>query len=140
MDGLSTAASVIAVIQIAQSVASGLKDYYQGVRDARADIRKLYNFVKGLEEILSAIQDLLNQGGAELAKSKQSLKSPLRQSELDLTVLRFDLQGSQEKQQKFRRAAQSLAWPFKKKDVEKTMDALERNKSSLILWLQVENL
>jgi hypothetical protein len=140
MDGLSGAASVIAVIQIAQSVASGLKDYYEGVRDARADIRTLYNSIKGLEAILSAIQDLLNRGDAGLAESKQSLEPPLRQSELDLTKLRFDLQGSQEKRQKFGRAAQSLAWPFKKKDVEKTVDALERNKSALMLGLGVENL
>jgi hypothetical protein len=62
MDGLSSAASVIAVIQGAQSVASGLKNYYEGVRDARADIRKLYNSIKGLEAILSTIQELLNRG------------------------------------------------------------------------------
>jgi hypothetical protein len=140
MDGLSGAASVIAVIQIAQSVASGLKDYYEGVRDARADIRKLYNSIKGLEAILSTIKDLLNRGDAGLAESKQSLEAQLRQSELDLTKLRFDLQGSQEKLQKFGRATQSLAWPFKKKDVESTVDALERNKSALMLGLGVENL
>jgi hypothetical protein len=140
MDGLSSASSVIAVIQIAQSVASGLKGYYQGVRDARADIRKLYNSIKGLEAILSAIQDLLNRGDAGLAKSKQSLESPLRQSELYLTELRFDLQGSQEKLQKLGRAAQSLAWPLKKKDVEKRVDALERNKNDLIMGLGLENL
>ena len=38
MDGLSAAASIIAVIQVAQAVGSGLKDYYEGVRDAREDI------------------------------------------------------------------------------------------------------
>jgi uncharacterized phage infection (PIP) family protein YhgE len=140
MDGLSGAASVIAVIQIAQSVASGLKDYYEGVRDARSDIRKLYSSIKGLEAILSTIQDLLNRGDAGLAELKQSLESPLRQSELDLTKLRLDLQGSQEKLQKFGRAAQSLAWPFKKKDVEKTVKGLERNKSALMLALGVESL
>ena len=45
MDGLSAAASVVAVIQIAQAVGSALKDYYQGVRDSREDIQKLYNSV-----------------------------------------------------------------------------------------------
>lgn len=140
MDGLSAAASVIAVIQIAQSVASGLKDYYEGVRDARADISKLYNSIRGLEAILSTIQDLQNRGDASLAKSKQSLEAPLRQCELDLTKLRFDLQNSQEKLQKFGKVAQSLAWPFKKKDVEKTVEGLERNKSALMLGLGVENL
>jgi len=140
MDSLSGAASLIAVIQIAQSVASGLKDYYEGVRAARDDIRKLYNSTKGLESILSTIQDILNRGDEALAKSKKSLEPSLRQSELDPTKLRFDLQGSCEKFQRFGKAAQSLAWPFKKKVVERTVTALERNKSALMLGLGVENL
>jgi hypothetical protein len=41
MEGLGAAASVIAVVQIAASVGSTLKDYYEGVRDAREDIQKL---------------------------------------------------------------------------------------------------
>ena len=60
MDGLSSAASVIAVIQIVQSIGSALKDYYGDVRNAREDTRKLYDSVKSLEIILSTIQDLLN--------------------------------------------------------------------------------
>jgi hypothetical protein len=38
MDGLSSAASVIAVIQIVKSIGSPLKVYYEDVRDAREDI------------------------------------------------------------------------------------------------------
>jgi len=56
MDGLSVAASVIAVIQIAQAIGSALKDSYEDVRDARADIQKLYHSVRSLESILSAFR------------------------------------------------------------------------------------
>jgi hypothetical protein len=131
MDGLSGAASVIAVIQIAQSIASGLKDYYEGVRDARDDIRRLYASVRSLEAILSRIQDILNRQDEALAESMQSIESSLRQSELDLTNLQFDRYG---------KAVQSLTWPFKKKDVDNTVTALERNKSALALALNTENL
>jgi hypothetical protein len=140
MDGLSGAASVIAVIQIAQSIASGLKDYYEGVRDARDDIRRLYASVRSLEAILSRIQDILNRQDEALAESMQSIESSLRQSELDLTNLQFDLQGSQGKLHRYGKAVQSLTWPFKKKDVDNTVTALERNKSALALALNTENL
>jgi hypothetical protein len=52
MDGLSAAASIIAAVQIAQSVGSALRDYYQGVRDARKDINALHSSIKNLELIL----------------------------------------------------------------------------------------
>ncbi|TVY93678.1 hypothetical protein LAWI1_G001865 [Lachnellula willkommii] len=58
MDGLSGAASVIAVLQLATAVGSALKDYYEGVRDAREDIGKLYGSVKGLEGILGRLNDV----------------------------------------------------------------------------------
>lgn len=41
MEALGGAASVIAVVDIAMKVGSTLKDYYEGVRDAREDIQKL---------------------------------------------------------------------------------------------------
>lgn len=41
MEGLAGAASVIAVVDITMKLGSALKDYYEGVRDAREDIQKL---------------------------------------------------------------------------------------------------
>jgi hypothetical protein len=60
MDGLSGAA-VIAVLQIAKSIGSALKDYYEGVRDAREDIQKFYDTVKSLESILNSIREIINR-------------------------------------------------------------------------------
>ena len=58
MDGLRAAASIIAVVQIAQSVGSALRDYYQDVRDARKDINALHSPIKNLELILVDLETL----------------------------------------------------------------------------------
>jgi uncharacterized phage infection (PIP) family protein YhgE len=79
MDGVSAAASIIAVIQIRQTVATILKDYYSGVRDARKDIQRLYNTINRLEAILTCINDLASTYNGRLLSSVllQNLHSPL---------------------------------------------------------------
>lgn len=62
MDALSGAASVVAVVQIAQSLGSALRDYYQGIRDARDDINALHSSVKSLKQILGEIQGFAKEG------------------------------------------------------------------------------
>jgi hypothetical protein len=60
MDELSNAASVIAVLQNRPVYQFSLKDYYEGVRDAREDIQKLYDTIKSFESILPSIQEIIN--------------------------------------------------------------------------------
>jgi hypothetical protein len=73
MEPLSGAASVIAVLQLATAVGSALKDYYEGVRDAREDIRKLYGSIKGLERILERLKDVA-KGMSDETLSAQPLE------------------------------------------------------------------
>lgn len=143
MDGLSGAASVIAVIQIAQTIGSALKDYYEDVRDARADIQKLYHSVRSLESILSCIGDVINRRDGEpllFSSLFTNPSGPLRQSELELHKLRLELNISPKTKHGFGKAVQSMTWPFKRNDVEKAVDTIDRHKSSLILEIGVENL
>lgn len=142
MDGLSAAASIIAVIQIAQDVGSGLKDYYECVRDARDDIQKLYRAIKSLEAILKSIQELLNLPSSQdlLCETLFTDQAgPLKQCQEELERLESELWSSGNPG-KVRKAIQSLLWPFKKNDVEKRVTMLERYKSSLSLGIGLENL
>ncbi|CZR50431.1 uncharacterized protein PAC_00303 [Phialocephala subalpina] len=109
MDGLSAAASIIAVIQIAQAVASGLKQYYEALRDARHDIQKPYYSAGPLKPCQAELEKFYNELGTSSHRGKP------------------------------RRGLRSLIWPFKKQDVEKRIVVLERYKSSLGLGLGVEN-
>src|SRR6187402_3910077 len=98
MDGLSAAASIIAVIQIAKSVGSGLKDYYEGIRDAREDIQKLYRAIKSLETILERIQELLSlpryqYSNCETLSADQD--GLLKQCQEELEIIASKLSSSQ---------------------------------------------
>jgi hypothetical protein len=143
MDPLSGAASVMTVIQIALTVCSALMDYYGDVSDARDDIQKLYNSVRSLETILSCIQNILNRRHDESLLSSALFTNPsgpLRQSELELHKLRLKLNVSPKSQRGFGKTVQSLTWPFKKKDVEKTVITIDQHKASLTLEIGVETL
>ena len=100
MDGLSGAASVIAVLQLATAVGSALKDYYEGVRDAREDIRKLYGSIKGLERILERLKDV-----AKEMSNETLLTQPLEGVRAELKELMGKLNISETRA---RRALQSL--------------------------------
>ncbi|KAF7891938.1 hypothetical protein EAF00_008240 [Botryotinia globosa] len=57
MDGLTTAASVIAVVQLAQAVGGALMEYYEGVKSACDDVQRLYHSIKNLESVLKSVDD-----------------------------------------------------------------------------------
>jgi len=136
MDGLSAAASIIAVIQITQAVGSGLKDYYEGVRGAREDIQKLYRAIKSLEAILKSIEELLKLPSIQDSLCETLFTNqagPLKQCQAELERIKSKLGSSGNH-------VQSLLWPFKKKDVEKRVTMLERYKSNLSLGIGLENL
>ncbi|CAG8974637.1 hypothetical protein HYALB_00012105 [Hymenoscyphus albidus] len=61
MDGISAAASVVAIVDIASKVASLLKDYYEGVKNAQDDIKRLYGSIQSLQVTLSRVYDILNK-------------------------------------------------------------------------------
>jgi hypothetical protein len=143
MDGLSGAASVIAVLQIAQSIGSALKDYYEGVRDAREDIQKLYDTIKSLESILTSTREIINRrDGQHMLNSGlfTDPSGPLQHCQAELEKLRLELETSPKTkgQRSLGRAIQILTWPFKKSDVEKAVVAIERHKSSLVLEVGLE--
>lgn len=113
------------------------------MRDAREDIQKLYDAVKSLETILQKIEDLIERGNLKLNDPTVFTNDtgPLRQAAKELEKLLLDLELPKGKANKtIQKVFQSLVWPFRKKDVEKTVAAVERHKSSLVLELGIENL
>ena len=144
MDGLSTAASVIAVIQIAGFVASVLKGYYESARDARGNIQKLYHSVNSLETVLTALNDLkVRKSDSGLLLTTALLENPhgpLQQACRELESLRKKLGDPSRFDKRIARIRQSVIWPLQEKDVEKIVKVLDSHKSSLELEVGVENL
>ncbi|KAH6708890.1 hypothetical protein BKA61DRAFT_696799 [Leptodontidium sp. MPI-SDFR-AT-0119] len=139
MKPLSGAASVIAIIQIAQSIGAALKGYYESVRDAREDIQKLYDAIRSLETILYSFKRIYTRhNGQDLVSVTVFIDDvgPLKQTQAELMKLRAEFDAdplSDPTTKRFGKAVRALVWPFKKKDVERIVVLNEQHKGSLSL-------
>ncbi|TVY18948.1 hypothetical protein LARI1_G002429 [Lachnellula arida] len=137
MDGLSGAASVIAVLQLATAVGSALKDYYEGVRDAREDIGKLYGSIKGLEGILERLKDVAKGLNDE---TLLLLTQPLEGVRAELGELGGKLHIS-EAETRARRALKSLHLGFEQFDITADIRAdirlarIHEDRRRIVGWL-----
>jgi hypothetical protein len=141
MDGLSAAASVIAVIQICGSVFDLCRTYYTGVKDARKDITRLRSEISRLEIALTSVADLADADDSGKLSVLQTLAKQggaLSQCENDLSALLSRLQGGHEKEEMKRFGWRSLTWPMKSKDVDKAIIDIERHKSLFYLALTAD--
>ncbi|KAL7789091.1 ankyrin repeat-containing domain protein [Trichoderma ceciliae] len=141
MDGLSAAASVIAVIQICGSLLDVCRTYYTGVRDARKDITRLRNGINRLEDVLTSITDLADADDSARLAMLQSLVKPnsaLTHCRNDLSDLLEKLKCSQDHEGMRRFGWRALTWPLKSKDVDKALADIERHKSLFTLALTAD--
>lgn len=143
MDGLSATASVIAVIQITQSVGRFLKALYRDVRNARTEIERLYDSVTSLEFVTKELDGLLKRHDTGLLNASllEDPHGPLKQALLELKTLkdRLDVQvvdGSRFEKMKLstkHSAKRSVGWHFKKDEVLAVAVRLEKHVSTLMM-------
>ena len=140
MDGLSTAASVVALIQISAQVFDLCRNYYLNVKDARKDIERLRNEVNSLQDVLVKVIDLTE---APESASLQTLNiinqedGPLAQCQLELSALLAKLDPGY-RSSKMKLALRSLKWPLQSNEVDKFLLAIGRYKASFILALATD--
>jgi hypothetical protein len=140
MDGLSAAASVIAVIQISAQVFDLCRTYYLNVKDARKDIQRLRNEVNSLQDILVNVVDLANAPQSSSLRTLSIINQkdgPLEQCRVELTALLTKLDPG-EAASKFALALRSLKWPLQSKEVDQVLLAIGRYKSSFVLALSTD--
>ncbi|RJE17766.1 NACHT domain protein [Aspergillus sclerotialis] len=137
MDGLSSAASVIAVIQLTGSIVKICGSYLQEVKDARDQIITLQRTVASLESILHKLSDLLQETCDAKLDTSPSLVNDVSDCLSHLESLKKKIYPVRGKRMMRRLGIQALKWPLKRTEVDKTVHDLERYKSSFILSLQV---
>jgi len=79
MDGLSAAASVIAVAQISGQIFALCQNFYAEVKNAGEDIRRLHDEITSLQDVLTNVIDLVDAPG--------STKLAILDSSIDLMAL-----------------------------------------------------
>jgi hypothetical protein len=142
MDGISTAANVIAVIELAGSIAKVCGKYIIAVKNARIDIERLAKEVNSLSHVLARLQELLD--GPCAAKLPTSEISPMIQDcKCELLSLQQKLNYGLNEKDSARRAMvklglRSLRWPLRSKEVDVFVRSLESWKQLFNLSLQID--
>lgn len=140
MDGLSAAASVIAVIQISAQLFDLCRTYYLNVKDARKDIQRLRNEINSLQDVLVNVVDLANAPESASLKTLDLINKqdgPLNQCQLELTALLAKLDPG-ESTSKVKLALRSLKWPLHSKEIDQALLAIGRYKNSFVLALTTD--
>ena len=138
MDGVSAAASLIAVIQLSAQVFSLCQEYYIGVKQARDDIKRLSNEVLAIHEILEKIADLPDGQDAAQFTTLTLLdkeNGPAQQCAAQLEEVKRQLEPNEGMRKVGWRA---LKWPLKGDRVNSTVLALEKYKSAFTLALATD--
>ena len=137
MDGLSVAASIIAVLQLTGEVIKYLND----VKDAPTECQRCANEASSLQSLLINLLYHLNQGKADDAwyttvRALNIENGPLDQYKQALEQLRsrVETHGGLQK------AKRRLLWRFSKEEVANILTRMERLKSLVSIALEIDHL
>lgn len=142
MDGLSAAASVIAVIQISEDVVSLCSKYLKAVKNAKPDIERLQAELNNLKITLRGAQHLLEGPNGAKLQTSQALHDGLDGCSSQLTSLEMKLKEklSHGKADKTigRFGLRALKWPFESKDVNGMVQTLKQYQDTLSASLSID--
>ncbi|KAF1829340.1 hypothetical protein BDW02DRAFT_169295, partial [Decorospora gaudefroyi] len=136
MDGLSGAASVIAVVDISAKVASLCYQYSVEVEHAKDDIERLRRKVNDTKNVLEKLQQL-EQNNPQLSTTRNVVDS-LKECYKQLQGLKGHLEPGQGRKAMRRFGIRALKWPFTRKEVEKIVQDIESFQRTFSLALQAD--
>ena len=142
MDGLSAAASVIAVIQISESVALLCSQYFTVVNNAKPDIERLQGELGRLKTVLEGAQQILESLQGTRLQTSQRLRDSLSGCSLQLNELGKELNDklNHKKTGKVmsRFGFRALKWPFEKEEVDGFIQILKGYQDTLSAALSID--
>ncbi|KAM9873934.1 vegetative incompatibility protein HET-E-1 [Verticillium dahliae] len=137
-EALGIAASVIAVVNISAKVLNLCFQYGQSVKNAPDDIAKLSNEVANFQTTTQKLRGLLEGTRGKALEASQDVCSAIDDASSTLAALAQKLEPSTSRKVMSRVGVRALKWPFKKKDVEETLQRLARCRGSISLALNVD--
>ena len=138
MDGVSAAASVVALVQISAKVASLCAEYYSHVKSAKKDIDRFHLEVEALIKVLQNLEELAQKPGAEKLFTTNAIKESIRSCLSELTYFNERLEPGKGRKAMSRYEIRALKWPFESKELEKAIGILQRYKSIFSTALNVD--
>ena len=131
MDGLSAAASTIAVIDISAKITVLCFQYSSSVKNAKKDIERLQKKVSDIRNVFGQVKQLLD----ERDKLRPDLSGSFEECLLQLEKLNTQLDPGKTRKAMSRVGFRALKWPFKSKEVENIVASLESYEQTYTLAL-----
>ncbi len=141
MDGVSAAASVVALTQISAQVFDLCRKYYTEVKEARKEIQRLRDEITSLQDVLTNVVDLADASNPIKLSVLDRLNradGPVQQCQSQLTGLVARLYPGDGPNRMRHLGLRALKWPFDSKDVDKVITAIERHKATFNLALTAD--
>ncbi|KAH3995573.1 hypothetical protein HBI56_146120 [Parastagonospora nodorum] len=137
MDPLSITASIVALLQLSNKVISYLND----VEDASKDRAKCAIEATNLHSLLTSLRFRLEEGDASspwyaAIRGLATKKGPLDQFKETLEVLQARITSGKGR---FGQAIDVLTWKFKKEEVDRILQCMERLKTLIGIALQMDH-
>lgn len=143
MDGLSGAASIIAVIDMSAKIFELCQTYVSAVKEARKDIQRLRDGVTSLQDVLTDVRDLAEEPNLSRRSVFSRLSQhdgPVQQCERDLRRLAAQLDPGEGESKMRQFGLRALKWPFSSKDIDKRLQVINEHKATFTLALTSDNL
>lgn len=138
MDGLSAAASVIAVIDISAKIASLCFQYSVAVKNAKEDIQRIQKKASDIGSTLGELRQGLGRPDGTRLPATRKLTESLQECLVLLQKLETQLEPGKTRKAMSRLGGRALKWPFKSKEIEKIVAILEKYEQTFSLSLQID--
>ena len=140
MDVVGSAASVLAIVELAAKITLSCHKYVVAVKNAEKDIVRLRNETESLKEILEKVHDrATRKDGATLLSSPAMVRS-LNDCFTEMSSVDDKLQPPKSKRWVKKLKLRELKWPFESREVDKIIENLQGYKQSISLALQLDQM
>lgn len=138
MDGVSAAASIIALVEMSVKVLSLTAEYSAQVKNAKKDIDRFHLELEAFIKVLRSLHELAENTEVTELETFRSLTRSFQQCKLDLEHLQMRLEPGKGQKAMSRYGLRASKWPFERKELYNLIGILERYKSTFSTALNAD--
>jgi len=144
MDPLSITASVIAILQLSNTVYKAAREYYTGVKHAPKEIKRLLDELEVFNDILIHLSDIVTKAESNSKTSHEGTLLPtvmkLLEPDAALRLCFAEMQQFMDRVTTQKPSMKkALKWPFQKEEIYQTIGRLQKLQSLVEFAIATDN-
>ena len=137
MEPLGATSAIISITVLTTKVISLLYDFQEGTRHAHKEIFAIKKELRELRNVLERLEEISTSTDRTRELDQfNCLESPLQSCRSELQQLETTLSSNKGRLGAF---GQALTWPFKGKEIKKSLEVLAAQRATLQLALTADN-